>query len=79
MARLFKEKRFDLVWLGEIHEDGTEEYGYSVGTSKSLVGIRKYARMKKLTDNDHVIEEIGPEVIGTYNVEDVIATHRINP
>jgi len=77
---IFKEKRFDLRWLGEIKEDGTEIYGHTVASSKTLSGIRKYAALKKITDYDHNIEEIGGEWCGgIVEVETVIAEHKIKP
>ena len=36
---IFKEKRFDLRWLGEIKEDGTEIYGHTVASSKTVSGL----------------------------------------
>lgn len=76
---IFKQKRFDLYWMGEIKEGGIEVMGKTVASSKTLPGIRKYARMKKITDDDHVIHEIGPEKIGGFILENVVAEHKIKP
>jgi hypothetical protein len=76
---IFKEKRFDLYWLGEIKEDGTEDAGRTVASSKTLAGIRKYAKMKKLTDWEHTINEIGGEMCGGFNLETTITEHKIQP
>lgn len=79
--RKFTGKRFDLVWLGEIKEDGTEDFGHTVASSKTLNGIRKFAKLKKITDNDHRIDEIGGENIHglSFQVEETIREHKIKP
>jgi hypothetical protein len=71
--------RFDLVWLGEIKEDGTEDFGHTVASRKTLEKIRKFADSKEITDWDHRIDEIGYEVIQGVKVETTIREHRIKP
>ena len=75
---LFKEKRFDLRWLGEIREGGTEDFGHTIASSKTLSGIRKYANLKKITDDDSFsIEEIGYELIEGLKIETIVAENKI--
>lgn len=38
----FTGKRFDLVWLGEIKENGDEDFGCTIASSKTLEGVRRY-------------------------------------
>lgn len=70
---------FKLEWLGEIKEDGTEIYGHTVATSKTLAGVRKYANLKKLTDWEYRIEEIGYEIIHGVKVPIIINEFKIKP
>ena len=69
--------RFELVWNGEIREDGSENHGHVVATRKTLEKIRSFAESKEITDWDHHIDEIGYEVIGGIKVETTVNEYRI--
>lgn len=75
---IYKGNRFDLVWLGEIKEDGTEETGYTVASAQTLEEIRLIAGEKGITDWDHRIDEIGPERVGGFTLEGVVKEHKIS-
>ena len=69
--------RFELVWNGEIREDGSENHGRVVATRKTLEKIRNFAESKEISDWDHHIVEIGYEVIGGIKVETTVNEYRI--
>ncbi len=74
---LFTGTKFDLVWLGEIKEDGTEISGHTVASEKTLDKLREIAGKNKITDFDHRIDEIGYELISGIKIETVVSEHKI--
>ena len=67
----YKKQRFDLYWLGEIKEDIRKP----IASSKTLIGIRQFAKMNKLKDHDHIIYEI----VSEFNSETIVEEYKIRP